>query len=148
MDVTGVTNTGSLETLTWNVANNTGAYAGGQINIGDNDGDALDIQNSAGGNPHLRFSTIDDTERTIFYYPIENSTSSLSINPNGSITTSGSVNFNGAFETNPSTNAAVDFGANDGSSARSMVRFNRRLANLAGQTDFIIRGYRPGENNC
>ena len=146
LDVTGVTNTGSLETLTWNVANNAGAYAGGDIKINDNDGDALDIINNAGGNPHLRFSTLDNADRTIFYFPIENSSGTISINQNGSITTSGAVNFDGAFETNPSTNAAVDFGAYDGSSARSMVRFNRRLANTAGQDDFVIRGYRAGEN--
>ena len=145
LDVTGTTNTGRLETLNWYVENGLGVADAGHIYIQDDDGAAFDIQNTAGGNPHLRFKTTDSAEATLFYYPIQTSNASLILGSDGTITTSATATFNGAIVHDPSSNAAVDFGANDGSSARSMVRFNRRLANLSGQTDFIIRGYRPGE---
>jgi hypothetical protein len=123
-----------------------GAYSSGDIYIADNDVDALDIRNEAGGNPHLRFTTTDNAEKTVFYYPIQTSNASLILGSDGTITTSQTATFNGGIVHDPNSNAAVDFGAYDGSSARSMVRFNRRLANTAGQVDLVVRGYREGEN--
>ena len=150
LDVAGVTNTGSLETLTWNVANDNGAYASGKVIINDNDADSFDIENEAFPNaPHIRFRTNTDDQASIFYQPLWiGSNKEVLLDPAGS----GTATFNclTTFTSDvlfaSTTNETINFGAADGSSARSVVTFNRRLANTAGQIDFSIKGYREGEN--
>ena len=150
LDVAGVTNTASLETLIWNVANNTGAYASGKVIINDNDVDSFDIENEAFPNaPHIRFRTNTDDQASVFYQPLWiGSNKEVLLDPTGA----GTATFNclTTFTSDvlfaSTSNETINFGAADGSSARSVVAFNRRLANTAGQIDFSIKGYRAGEN--
>ena len=145
LDVTGIINCGTFETLDWYIRTNSGTGGSGHIFINDNDGDAFDIQNESIGNPHLRFRTTTDDQATLFYQPIRSSNGALVLGNDGKFTCTALTTLQGTVNFDPNQNQAFDFGAYDGSSARAMVRFNRRTANAAGQIDFAIRGYRPGE---